>query len=124
MTTAISNVANTDIVDLTLEQAGASRTEVFLEEPLLDATKDYMVSCSEFAAPLSEEGMMTYNLATSVLLTIRRRNVGNDQGVPYNVVPPEYNPELVLKDVFSRGFYHICRAMVLPIFKSVLRLGI
>ena len=66
MTTAISNVANTDIVDLTLEQAGASRTEVFLEEPLLDATKDYMVSCSEFAAPLSEEGMMTYNLATSV----------------------------------------------------------
>ena len=101
MTTAISNVANTDIVDLTLEQAGASRTEVFLEEPLLDATKDYMVSCSEFAAPLSEEGMMTYNLATSVLLTIRRRNVGNNQGVPYNVVPPEYNPQLVLPQILK-----------------------
>jgi len=101
MTTAISNVANTDIVDLTLEQAGASRTEVYLEEPLLDATKDYMVSCSEFAAPLSEEGMITYNIATSVLLTIRRRFVGAAVGAPNNIVPPEYYPQLALPQILK-----------------------
>ena len=62
MTTAITNHAGTDITDFTVEQSSTYRTEIFMEEPLLDATKDYVVSCSEFAAPLSEEPMLTYRL--------------------------------------------------------------
>ena len=53
MATAITNYSNTDIVDFTVEQSSTSRTEIFTEEPILDATKDYVVSVTEMAVPLS-----------------------------------------------------------------------
>ena len=68
MTTAVTNHTGTDITDFTVEQSSTYRTEIFMEQPLLDATKDYVVSCSEFAAPLSEEPMLTYRLAVRDLL--------------------------------------------------------
>ena len=60
MATAITNYSNTDIVDFTVEQSSTSRTEIFTEEPILDATKDYVVSVTEMAVPLSEEPMITW----------------------------------------------------------------
>ena len=49
------------------------RTDVFLDEPLLDSTKDYMVSCSALAVPMSDEPMITHDVAVQDLLTVRRR---------------------------------------------------
>jgi hypothetical protein len=78
MSTVIANYSNTDVTDITIEQSGSSRAEVFLEEPLLDATKTYFCSVSEMAVPMSEEPMITYNLTRRELLYIRRRRVGSD----------------------------------------------
>jgi len=101
MTTAISNVANTDITDLSVEQHGSSKCEIFMEEPLLDATKDYIVCCSEMAVPLSEETMTTWSTQTANLLYIRRRKVGAHAGhAPDSVIDPVYTPTLTL----SRGY--------------------
>jgi len=96
MTTAITNHTGTDITDFTVEQSSTYRTEIFMEEPLLDATKDYVVSCSEFAAPLSEEPMLTYRLVVRELLTIRKRLIGAAPNGAADLVPPEYRPVLQL----------------------------
>ena len=96
MTTAVTNHTGTDITDFTVEQSSTYRTEIFMEQPLLDATKDYVVSCSEFAAPLSEEPMLTYRLAVRDLLTIRRRKIGAAPNSAADTIPPEYRPVLQL----------------------------
>ena len=101
MSAAITNVAGTDIVDLTVEQSSSSRTEVFLEEPLLDATKDYMVSCVELAVPLSEEPMITYDLLQRDLLTIRRRKIGAAPNTAADLVTPTYSPQLSLNSTMK-----------------------
>ena len=76
MSLTVINRANTDVTDLNVEQAGSYRTDLFLEEPLLDSTKDYMVSCSSLAVPLSSEPMMTHDVTVQDLLTVRRRKHG------------------------------------------------
>ena len=91
MTTAIISKANSDVVDLTIEQHSNSRTELFLEEPLLDGTLDYVVGCSALAIPMSEEPMIPYNLATRELFEIRVRNTGANEGDDTQV-PAEYSP--------------------------------
>ena len=100
MTTAISNVANTDITDITIEQAGQNTAEIFMEEPLLDATKDYMVSVSELCIPLSEEPMLTYSLLDRDILSIKRRNVGFNIGNAAATLVPAglYAPDLQMQE--------------------------
>jgi hypothetical protein len=73
MSVSIINRTNTDVTDLNVEQTGSYRTDVFLEEPLLDSTKDYMVSCSALAIPMSSEPMITHDVTVQDLLTVRRR---------------------------------------------------
>lgn len=73
MSVAITNRSNIDITDLNIEQTGTYRTDVFLDEPLLDSTKDYMVSCSSLAVPMSNEPMITHDVTVQDLLTVRRR---------------------------------------------------
>ena len=73
MSVAITNRSNIDITDLNIEQTGTYRTDVFLDEPLLDSTKDYMVSCSSLAVPMSNEPMITHDVAVQDLLNVRRR---------------------------------------------------
>ena len=87
MSVTIINRANTDVTDLTIEQTGTYRTDVFLEEPLLDSTKDYMVSCSSLAVPLSSEPMITHDVEVQDLLTVRRRK----HGVGPNTAQDELN---------------------------------
>ena len=111
MTTTIANVGNTDIVDFSIEQTGSPRTEVYLEEPLLDGTKDYMVAVTELCVPLSEEPMMTFSLADRDLFTIRRRKAGNTitnytinnvgTGIPAALAPQLEYPETF--KVFAAG---------------------
>lgn len=76
MASAITNKSNGDIVDLSVEQTGSSTSEVFLEEVLLDATRDYVVGCVEMCVPLSDEPMITFNITTKDLITVRRRPAG------------------------------------------------
>ena len=59
MSNVIVNKQNTDVIDLTVEQAGISRSEFFAEEPILDATRDYVCGVTELCVPLSEEPMIT-----------------------------------------------------------------
>ena len=93
MTTAVTNRSNSDVVDFTIEQRGSPHTEVFLEEPLLDGTLDYVVGCSALAIPMSQEPMITFNDATRTMLEIRMRNEGQDiTTVPNITVPPAYSP--------------------------------
>ena len=73
MSVTVTNRSNIDITDLNIEQTGTYRTDVFLDEPLLDSTKDYMVSCSALAVPMSDEPMITHDVAVQDLLTVRRR---------------------------------------------------
>lgn len=73
MSVAITNRSNIDITDLNIEQTGTYRTDVFLDEPLLDSTKDYMVSCSSLAVPMSNEPMISHDVTVQDLLTVRRR---------------------------------------------------
>ena len=102
MTTTIANYSGTDITDLTCEQAGTSRAEIFLEEPLLDATKTYMISVSELAVPLSEEPMLTYNLLRARLLSVRRRRVGQNITQAVNTtVGGAYFPDLTIPEDLS-----------------------
>ena len=76
MSVAITNRSNIDITDLNIEQTGTYRTDVFLDEPLLDSTKDYMVSCSSLAVPMSDEPMVSHDVTVQDLLTVRRRVYG------------------------------------------------
>jgi len=96
MATAVTNYTNTDIVDFTVEQSSESRTEIFTEEPILDATKDYVVSVTEMAVPLSEEPMITWRAAVQTLLVIRRRKIGAQPNTAEDSVTAHYNPELTL----------------------------
>ena len=73
MTTAIVSKSGSDVVDLTIEQQGSPRTELFLDEPLLDGTMDYVVGCSALAVPMSREPMLTYNPQASLEARIHRR---------------------------------------------------
>ena len=84
MSNVITNKRNTDVIDLTIEQTGTSRSEVFLEEPLLDATRDYTCGCVELCVPLSEEPMITYNVITRQLWEIRRRPAVSSPGASQN----------------------------------------
>ena len=93
MTTAIVNRSHSDVVDLTIEQRGQPRTEIFLEEPLLDGTKDYVVGCTALAIPMSEEPMITYDDTIRDLLNIRIRSVGSFTTQINNItVGAEYHP--------------------------------
>ena len=76
MSVTIINRSNTDVTDLNVEQTGSYRTDVFLEEPLLDSTKDYMVTCNSLAIPMSSEPMITHDVTVQDLLTVRRRKYG------------------------------------------------
>ena len=98
MATAITNYSNTDIVDFTVEQSSTSRTEIFTEEPILDATKDYVVSVTEMAVPLSEEPMITWRLTVQTLLVIRRRKIGAQPNGLEDEVNAAYHPNLTLQE--------------------------
>ena len=99
MSAAITNVKNTDVVDITVEQVSVPRTEIWMEEPLLDATKDYVVTCSELACPLSEEPMITYDLIEKDLFTIRKRKVGAQPNSGNDQVPADYAPSFSLNKI-------------------------
>ena len=92
MTTAVTNKSTSDIVDLTIEQHGSSRSELFLEEPLLDGTMDYVVGCSSLACPLTEEPMIPYNNATRELFKVHVRNTGGVPNSDDSLVPAAYSP--------------------------------
>ena len=89
MSNVITNKQNTDIIDLTIEQAGTSRSEFFTEEPLLDATRDYVCGCVELCVPLSEEPMITFNTITQILLVVRRRRGGVAAGTVADDLAPQ-----------------------------------
>ena len=99
MSAAITNVKNTDVVDLTMEQSSSPRTEIWMEEPLLDATKDYVVTCSELACPLSEEPMLTYDIIEKDLFTIRKRKIGQKPNSDDDTVPSTYAPTFSLNKI-------------------------
>ena len=84
-------------MDLSVEQTGSSSSDVFLEEVLLDATRDYIVGCVELCCPLSEEPMITYNTTTRDLLTVRRRRAG----VQANTAADDLQPQLLGRETLS-----------------------
>ena len=77
MTTVITNKIGLDIVDIEVEQTGEAETDMFFQEPVLDASKDYVVGVSELTVPLSAEQMLTNNstIINGVLLEFKRKQL-------------------------------------------------
>ena len=97
MSNVVTNKRNTDVIDLTVEQVGGSRSEIFLEEPLLDATRDYVCGCVEMCAPLSEEPMITFNTTTAMLFEVRKRTAGQAA----STAGDDLAPQLAGKQIFQ-----------------------
>jgi hypothetical protein len=49
MSTVIVNKVGLDIVDIEIQQKGSAVTDMFFQEPVLDATRDYVVGVSELS---------------------------------------------------------------------------
>ena len=86
MTTVITNKIGLDIVDIEVEQTGEAETDMFFQEPVLDASKDYVVGVSELTVPLSAEQMLTNNstIINGVLLEFKRKQL---MGVTFSLFP-------------------------------------
>ena len=77
MTTVITNKIGLDLVDIEVQQTGEAETDMFFQEPVLDASKDYVVGVSELTVPLSAEPMLTNNstIINGVLLEFKRKQI-------------------------------------------------
>ena len=73
MSSIILNRGNVDVTDLEIEQGGSNASEIMTEFPLLDSTKDYVMGVTACVVPLTEEPMLTYDITSAQLFTIRRR---------------------------------------------------
>ena len=61
MTTITTNKLGLDVVDIQVEHTGEARTDMFFQEPVLDAERDYVLGVSELSVPLSHEPMISGN---------------------------------------------------------------
>lgn len=73
MSDVVLNRGTVDVTDVEIEQAGSPSCEIITEQPLLDSTKDYVMGCTSCVVPLASEPMMTFDISTSQLFTVRRR---------------------------------------------------
>jgi hypothetical protein len=76
MSNIILNRGNVDVTDLEIEQAGNNACEIMTEQPLLDSTKDYVMGVTSCVVPVTEEPMITYDISSRQLFTIRVRKHG------------------------------------------------
>lgn len=75
MTSVVTNKIGLDVVDIEVEQTGEPQTDMFFQEPVLNASKDYVVGISELTVPLTAEPMLTNNssIINGVLLEFKRK---------------------------------------------------
>ena len=89
MSTVIVNKVGLDIVDVEIQQKGSAVTDMFFQEPVLDATRDYVVGVSELSIPLGHEPMLSAIAGNKVLGYIRRRATGNNADVSHDFTHPD-----------------------------------
>ena len=77
MSSVVANKIGLDIVDIEVEQKGVPDTDMFFQEPVLDASKDYVLGVSELSVPLGREPMLTLNkeLQGRVFMEFRLRQL-------------------------------------------------
>ena len=80
MTSVVTNKIGLDVVDIEVEQTGEPQTDMFFQEPVLNASKDYVVGISELTVPLTAEPMLTNNssIINGVLLEFKQKSDGQN----------------------------------------------
>ena len=108
MTTIQTNKLGLDIVDIQVECTGESQTDMFFQEPVLDAERDYVLGISELSVPLAEEHLITSDpglLAESILQFRQKRDgIG-----PLQVTVNAGNPPGYMDD--ERAHFRLNRAL-------------
>ena len=78
MTTIQTNKIGLDVVDIQVECTGESFTDMYFQEPVLDAERNYVLGISELSVPLADEPLITKDprLREEVIFRfIRKRDV-------------------------------------------------
>ena len=73
MTSVLLNKVGMDLVDVEVSQRGASMTDMFFQDPVLDYTREYVLGVSELVVPLGEEPMLSGTKANNLIMACRTK---------------------------------------------------